>query len=577
MSVILDALAEATSTVRDPAEWLLDSMGGKKTTSGERVSSESALSISSYFAAMRAISEDIGKLPFVLYKLGSESGRNKAVDHAAYKVLRHRWNPWVSAQSGRETMTHHAMGWGNGFAEIVRSPRNEISGGAHGPFELYNIHPSRVSIETNMAGRPRYILRGLPDSVDSIEPHAHVDREIPYENMLHLHGFGGTGFSGYSILHYAKESLGLNIAIQKFTASFYGNSTVFGGIMSPEGMMNEKQRDFIIKQLQGGHEGADRAHKIFLSPVALKWHDRGMPPKDAQTLELNIFSIYEIARWFRIPVSKLQEHRDTSGHSESEINRMYVADTLMPWDVRWAAECKAKLFSSDENLYAEHKFDELLRGDPKARGEYLMKRFQAGTLAPDEWRSLENENPFNLPGTDEPWVQGAMIPLTTAAKAGPPNIQQKTSRTGNTEESGERGRPGEKGKSMIDLDRYSVLFVDISSRLSRKEAVAHSKAIKRNVDSIETYRQWVGKFYIDFQHDLYNAFSPVMISIFGFDRFRSIHDYFKESINSFCESRKKENIKNENWSDENAVDDATQLMAEAFMGYARTALIKLGE
>ena len=66
MGHIMDVLGPrpdaATSTLRDPKKWLLDSLNVRATSAGEDVNPASALTLSAYFACLRNISEDLGKL-----------------------------------------------------------------------------------------------------------------------------------------------------------------------------------------------------------------------------------------------------------------------------------------------------------------------------------------------------------------------------------------------------------------------------------------------------------------------------------------------------------------------------------
>jgi phage portal protein BeeE len=46
----------------------MDLWSARKTTSGERVSPETAMTLSAYFACMRNVSEDLAKLPLIIYR-----------------------------------------------------------------------------------------------------------------------------------------------------------------------------------------------------------------------------------------------------------------------------------------------------------------------------------------------------------------------------------------------------------------------------------------------------------------------------------------------------------------------------
>jgi phage portal protein BeeE len=60
---ILGAALKRSTTFRDPADWLLDALGGQSTASGIRVTNDSALSIPSVFSAVSLIADSVGQLP----------------------------------------------------------------------------------------------------------------------------------------------------------------------------------------------------------------------------------------------------------------------------------------------------------------------------------------------------------------------------------------------------------------------------------------------------------------------------------------------------------------------------------
>lgn len=130
--------APRAATLRNPVEdWITDWFGGSKSLSGEVVNSKTALGIGAYFACLRAISEDIGKLPRFTYKRLKPRGRERAPEHTTYRLVHSEPNPEMSAMAFHETLTSHALGWKGGFAEIVRD-------GGGNPRELWPLDPSHV-------------------------------------------------------------------------------------------------------------------------------------------------------------------------------------------------------------------------------------------------------------------------------------------------------------------------------------------------------------------------------------------------------------------------------------------------
>ncbi|CAH8249726.1 hypothetical protein WJ0W_006910 [Paenibacillus melissococcoides] len=72
--------------MKNPKSWFLDLFGGKKTASGERVTSESALMNSNVYTCASILGGDIGKLPIHVYRK-KKGGREKDSSHPSLNCL----------------------------------------------------------------------------------------------------------------------------------------------------------------------------------------------------------------------------------------------------------------------------------------------------------------------------------------------------------------------------------------------------------------------------------------------------------------------------------------------------------
>ena len=68
-----------------PDDWLLDLAGGA-TSSGVNVNPQTAMRYAPVYRAVNLISQDVAKLPLVVYRRNGE-GKDKATAHPAYRVL----------------------------------------------------------------------------------------------------------------------------------------------------------------------------------------------------------------------------------------------------------------------------------------------------------------------------------------------------------------------------------------------------------------------------------------------------------------------------------------------------------
>ncbi len=396
MSIIAALLKTGSRTEGEVT--LSRSAFGPRTTAGVSVSADSAMALAAYYACLRNISEDLAKLPLHVYRRLEPRGRERVKDHPAYRALHVRANDESSAMSVRETLVHHAMGWGGGFAEIVRNGND--------PLSLWPIHPSRVKLWRTNAGRLKYRIRLDGGQQTDLNP----------QDVFHLHGLGGDGLMGYQLSVLAKEAVGLGLEAETFGAAYFGNGTVIRGILEHPGTLSDTARRRLAEYMADEHGGAAKAHGTRILEEGMKWKSMAIPADEAQFLETRQFQVEEIARWFRMPPHKIQHLlRSTFGNIESQAIE-YVVDTLTPWATRFEQEAWAKLLDEAPDLYAEHNFSGLLRGDDAKRAAYYQSRFNVGSLSQNDIRELENENPIE--GGDEYYVPMNMSRTSDVAKDG---------------------------------------------------------------------------------------------------------------------------------------------------------------
>ena len=70
------------ATYRNPEDWMFDAFGVNRTSAGVNVNESSALSLTSVFACVRAIAEDVAKVPLIVKRTDPTTGRTEeAKDH----------------------------------------------------------------------------------------------------------------------------------------------------------------------------------------------------------------------------------------------------------------------------------------------------------------------------------------------------------------------------------------------------------------------------------------------------------------------------------------------------------------
>jgi len=246
---------------------------------------------------------------------------------------------------------------------------------------------------------------------------------LPGRNVFHLPGLGFDGYRGYSVVGMARRSLGLATTAELAGEGFFANGMRPGGWIQYEGSLQDLQKMNMKEAIKTEYGGATKFGKTLLLYGGLKYNELTINPGDAQFLETRQFQTVEIARWFNLPPHKI---RDLSRATFSNIEHQgaeFVTDTLMYWLTKIAQEWKRKLLARDQDQYAEHNVEALMRGDTIARYTAYGIARQWGFYSPNDCRRKENMPP--IPGGDVYHVPVNMAPLgSEPTPAGPVDPKQ---------------------------------------------------------------------------------------------------------------------------------------------------------
>jgi len=342
-------------------------------TAGAQVNQATALTSSAVWSAVRHISEGVSSLPLILYKKGADGARVCAEFHPLYRILKDRANPEMSSMIFRETLMGHVLTWGNGYAEIERDPDT---------------------------GR---VVALWPLRPDIMEPVRDKNGDLFYrygtliflpEEIFHIKGLGFDGVKGYSVVAQARDAIGLGMALENFGSTFFGNGAKPAGVISVPGKLSAEALQNMRKSWEDMHSSQRNAHRVAILQNGVTFQSIGTDPDDSQWLTSRAFQIQEIARWFKIPSSKLGDNANKTYSSLEQDNLAFLQETLRPWMVRWEQEIQHKLICDMDSMYAEHNSDALLRSDSAGRAAFYASALSWGWLSRNEVRMMESLSPF---------------------------------------------------------------------------------------------------------------------------------------------------------------------------------------
>lgn len=434
---------EKRSGVANPSQWLVDFFTGGSTSSGLSVSPDSSLKYSPIWAAVNIIAGTLAGLPlFVFKRLGED--KEKDTKNPIFNLLHTRPNPHMSSLDFRETLTGHVLTWGNGYAEIQRRGDNRVE-------SLWPLRPDLTWPILDVTGELWYEVR--PSNGEE-------SRFLPARNVLHIKGFGGNGYQGYSVIEYHREAIGLGQAQQTFGASFFGNNATPGGFLTHPGLLGEQARANLRKEFEGGHRGLDNAHRMGLLEEGLTWTQIGIPARDAQLIESKKFSVADVSRIYQIPLHMLSE-MDNSTFSNIEHQGIeFVTLTLARWLGKWEQEIDYKLLP--DNRFAEFIIEGLLRGDSAARSAFYREMHNNGFMTINQVLRLENMNGIG-PDGDKHFVNSALQLVEDVGKEPePPPI------------------PPPLPEPEPEMDSFKPLIREFCGRVARRECKAPVKDLGKH-------------------------------------------------------------------------------------------------
>lgn len=381
------------SDAANPSQWLIDWVrGGGPTASGEPVSPQTAMRIGAVFACVRVVSEDVAKLPLILYRRRSDGGKDRATEHPLYQLLGTRPNALQTSFEWREMQQAHVEMRGNGYSYIGRDFRGR-------PIALQPMHPDKVTVMKAADGAPFY--RWQPDNGPA--------ETLSASEVLHVRGLSLDGYVGLSTIAQAREAIGMAAAAEKYGAQFFANDAQPRGILYHPNTLSDKAQANVESDWQKQKSKKDR-HKIAVLEEGMRYQQLGLSNDEAQFLETRNLQREEIASFFRVPQHKIGILTRSTFSNIEQQSLEYVTDSLLPRLRRNEGRYNVTLLSAAEqrDYFFEHLVDGLLRADIAARYAAYQIAFMNGFMNANEIRAIENRNP--RPGGDEYRVPANTLP-----------------------------------------------------------------------------------------------------------------------------------------------------------------------
>ena len=350
-----------------------------------------ARKLSAVDRCMSILAGSMAKLPSYIF----DSKSRERPGHPLLHLLNVRPNEAMTPSVRKEVLENSRLEGGNGYDWIVRDPQTgrvaELI-----PVPWYLVQPWK-----DTAGRIWYTVT---------HPFTGEPMVLPREDVCHYKGATRDGLTGISVLRRAADTLASARAAQEYERAYYESGGQPSGVLKTDADLGGwaegadgkplqradgslvSLKDQLRSEWEKVHAGPKNGHRVAILDLGLDYKPITATNADAQFIESKEVSIRDIARYFGVPLYKLQEGKQAYGSNEQNAIE-YVVGTLHPIVTQYEEEQTWKLLTDREiaaglevriNLMAE------LRGDSNARMHVYQTMLQEGVYSVNDVRALED-------------------------------------------------------------------------------------------------------------------------------------------------------------------------------------------
>lgn len=369
-----------------------------------------ARKLSAVDACIEILSNSVAKLPTFVMDVNTR----ERLPHDILQLLNVRPNEAMTPFIRKKMLETCRQEGGNGYDWIVRDPRTMR------PVELIPLPWRLVTPWRDRRGGVWYTV---------LHPLTGEPMVLPNEDVCHYKGPTRDGLNGIATLKRASEVIAAASAAQQYERTYYEKGGQPAGVLQTESDLGGyakgtdgkvltdpggaaiTNREQLRREWEKVHAGPSNSHRIAILDHGLKYTPMGTTNRDAQFVESKEVSVKDIARFFGVPLYKLQEGKQAYGSNEQNAIE-YVVSTLHPIVSQYEEEQTWKLLTLSEqragleiriNLMAE------LKGDTASRGNWYTNMRNNGAFSVNDILALEDMP--DVEGGDERMARLDSVPL----------------------------------------------------------------------------------------------------------------------------------------------------------------------
>lgn len=210
-----------------------------------------------------------------------------------------------------------------------------------------------------------------------------------------------------------RESIGLEIAAERFGAAFFGNGAmplVYFKLMEgfKDFRTNEEREEFLrnFKEKFGGR----RTFSAMMLPKGMDLDSVKVENDKAQFIETRRFIRSVIAGAFGVPPHLVGDLERATFNNVEQQDQDFVINVVLPIAQIFESAMERDLLTDEDRasgIIIRFNLDSIQRADFKSRQEGFRIQRDAGVISPNDWREMENMNPISDEDGGDDYVRPA--------------------------------------------------------------------------------------------------------------------------------------------------------------------------
>lgn len=314
-------------------DWILS----PETPSGVKLTRKKAYSVSYWYRAINLLSSTVAKTRIEVLDIANGANSHDPKHPLSLLLSGHgQPNDETLRYHFVQTLTAHAAGHGGGYAYIFRDSGSR-------PTEFLQLRPDRTyPVREN--GQLLFVttIGGDYGTAKS------ETRKLLAENVLHIHGLGYDGLTGYSLLSLASRALGSAVAKEEFGARYFKNSASPSVVIQTPKKLTPQAYNNLRNSWEKLRTGLDNAHKTAILEEGAEVKPFTHSAVDSQLIEAMARDPLMVSNFTGVPPHLLGVQGYNS-YNSLEISSQDLLDyAIEPWFVPWEQELAAKCLTERE-------------------------------------------------------------------------------------------------------------------------------------------------------------------------------------------------------------------------------------